>query len=117
MVVELLGRVLTGADQYAEDGRGGEVYGRSGTLVLAIDSGLFRERAAFRRGVDETLARVKAVPPAPGFDEVMVPGEPEARTRAQRQREGIYVEDATVAAIRQTAAALGLSADAILADA
>jgi LDH2 family malate/lactate/ureidoglycolate dehydrogenase len=108
MVVELLGRVLTGADEYAQDGRGGAVYGRSGTLVLAIDAGLFREPAAFRRGVDETLGRVKAVPPAPGFDEVMVPGEPEARTRAQRQREGVYVEDATVEAIRKTAAALGV---------
>jgi LDH2 family malate/lactate/ureidoglycolate dehydrogenase len=113
MVVELLGRVLTGADEYAEANRGGAVYGRSGTLILGIDAGLFRDPAAFRRGVDETLRRVKAVPPAPGFAEVLAPGEPEARTRAQR-REGVYVEDATVAAIRQTAAALGLSPEAAL---
>jgi LDH2 family malate/lactate/ureidoglycolate dehydrogenase len=85
--------------------------------VLAIDPGLFRDPGAFRRGVDETLRRVKAVPPAPGFDAVMVPGEPEARTRAQRLREGIYVEEATVAAIQKTAAALGLAPDAVLADA
>ncbi|HEV8633625.1 MAG TPA: Ldh family oxidoreductase [Chloroflexota bacterium] len=117
LVVELLGRVLTGADEHAEGGRGGAVYGRSGALVLAIDPGLFRDPGAFRRGVDETLRRVKAAPPAPGFDAVMVPGEPEARTRAQRLREGIYVEDATVAAIHKTAAALGLAPDAVLADA
>src|SRR5262245_55658131 len=115
MVVELLGRVLTGADEHAEEGRGGAVYGRSGTLVLAIDQGLFRDPSAFGRGVDETLERDKAVPPAPGFEEVMVPGEPEARTRAQRQRDGIYVEDATVAAIRETAASLGIAPEAALA--
>src|SRR5262249_47348324 len=104
-------RVMTGADDYAEGGRGGEVYGRSGTLVVAIDPGIFRDRAAFARGVDETLVRVRAVPPAPGFDEVMAPGDPEARTRRQRGRDGVYGEDATVAAIRQTGAALGLPAD------
>src|SRR5205814_8784364 len=114
MMVELLGRVMSGADDFAEGGRGGDVYGHSGSLVVAIDPGIFRDRAAFEQGVDETLAKVKAVPPAPGFDEVLVPGEPESRTREQRQREGIYVEDATVEAIRQTGAALGLGADALL---
>jgi LDH2 family malate/lactate/ureidoglycolate dehydrogenase len=108
MVVELLGRVMTGADDFAEGERGGLVYGHSGTLVLAIDPEFFRDRATFRQGVDETLAKVKAVPPAPGFDEVLIPGEPEQRTRAQRLREGLYVEDATVAAINKTGAALGL---------
>src|SRR5918911_5007858 len=81
LVVELLGRVMTGADDFAEGERGGAVYGRSGALVVAIDPGIFRDRDAFARGVDETLARVRAVPPAPGFDEVMVPGDPETRTR------------------------------------
>ncbi|MCL4535448.1 MAG: Ldh family oxidoreductase [Bacteroidetes bacterium] len=39
--------------------------------------------------------RIKGVPPAPGFDEVMVPGEPELRTRQQRLREGIPLADDT----------------------
>jgi uncharacterized oxidoreductase len=114
MVVELLGRVMSGADDFAEGGRGGAVYGHSGSLVVAIDPGIFRDRAAFERGVDETLAKVKAVPPAPGFDEVLVPGEPEHRTRQQRLREGIYVEDATVDEIRKTGAKLGLKADVLI---
>jgi uncharacterized oxidoreductase len=114
MVVELLGRVLTGADEYHEPGRGGPVYERSGTLVVAIDPALFRDPSAFASGVDATLQRVKGVPPAPGFEEVLVPGEPETRSRAQRQREGVYVEDATVAAIRKTAAELGVDSAAVL---
>lgn len=107
LVVELLGRVLTGADSYAEDGRGGAVYGRSGALALAIDPGIFGEPAAFEERVDRTLDRVRRVPPVPGVDAVLVPGDPERQTRQQREREGIYVEDATVAAIRTTAREVG----------
>lgn len=114
MVVEMMGRVLTGADDYAEGGRGGAVYGRSGTLVVAIDPGLFRDRDTFATGVSETIGRVKAVPPAPGFTEVLVPGEPEERARAERTASGVYVEDATAAAIRATASALGLDPNATL---
>ena len=35
------------------------------------------------------LGDLKAVPPAPGFDEVLLPGEPEQRTQAERERDGI----------------------------
>src|SRR5207248_5727902 len=104
------GRVMSGADDFAEGGRGGDVYGHSGSLVVAIDPGIFRDRAAFEQGVDETLAKVKAVPPAPGFDEVLVPGEPESRTREQRQREGIPIPHATWEAVRAVAAELGVDA-------
>ncbi len=108
MVVELLGRVMTGADDFAEGNRGGEVYGHSGTMIIAIDPGLFRDRDAVNKGMSDTFAWVRGVPPAPGFDRVMIPGEPEKTTREARSRDGISVEDATVAAIRATASELGL---------
>jgi len=114
LVVELLGRVLTGADDFAEDPGGGAVYGHSGMVVLALDPGLFRDRDAYARGVEETLAQVKAVPPAPGFSEVMIPGEPEARARERRTRDGIEVEPATVEAICATGASLGLGEEDLL---
>src|SRR6185437_11094282 len=37
VMVEFLGRVMTGADAYAEGTRGGPVDGHSGTLILAMD--------------------------------------------------------------------------------
>lgn len=114
LVVELLGRVLTGADDFADGNGGGATYGRSGTFVLAVDPGLFRGKEAVVRGIEETLARVKAVPPAPGFTEVLIPGEPEARTRQQRERDGVDIEDATVAAIRRAGQSLGVSAESLL---
>jgi hydroxycarboxylate dehydrogenase B len=108
VVVELLGRVLTGSSGYAENGRGGDVYGQSGTLVLAMDPGLFRDRAEYDRDADATLRRIKGIPPAPGIDEVLLPGEPERRARADRERSGVPVEEATLEAIRETAASVGL---------
>ena len=113
VVVELLGRVLTGSGAYAEDGRGGDIYGRSGTLVLAMDTGLFRDRAEYARDVDATLRGIKAVPPAPGFDEVLLPGEPERRARAEREHAGIPVEEATLTAIREVARSVGLAEDVV----
>jgi LDH2 family malate/lactate/ureidoglycolate dehydrogenase len=114
VVVELLGRVLTGSSAYAEDGRGGDVYGQSGTLVLAMDPGLFRDAAEYARDADATLRRIKAIPPAPGFDEVLLPGEPERQSRSERTRSGIPVEDTTLEAIRETAQSLGLPRDLLL---
>ena len=113
VVVELLGRVLTGSGAYAEDGRGGDVYGKSGTFVLAMDPGLFRDPAEYARDVDATLREIKAIPPAPGVEEVLLPGEPERRARAERERSGVPVEEATLEAIREVAQSVGLGPDVL----
>ncbi|CAN5723675.1 Ldh family oxidoreductase [soil metagenome] len=113
LVVEMLGRVLTGADEYAQEGRGGPVYGRSGTFIIALDPGMFRPNDDYRAEVDRSLDRIKRVKPAPGFNEVLVPGEPELRARAQREREGIPIAEATWSAIRATASELGVDVDAV----
>jgi LDH2 family malate/lactate/ureidoglycolate dehydrogenase len=36
---------------------------------------------------------MKATPTAPGYDEVMVAGDPEWRTEAERRRNGIPIEE------------------------
>jgi uncharacterized oxidoreductase len=76
-----------------------------------MDPGLFRDRAEYARDADATLRRIKAIPPAPGVEEVLLPGEPERRSRMEREHSGIPVEDATLEAIRDTAHALGLPRD------
>ena len=35
--------------------------------------------------------RTRAIPPAPGYAKVQMPGDPEAATRTERQREGIPI--------------------------
>ena len=46
-------------------------------------------------GVDALVEAVRAAPPAPGFDRVRAPGDPEAETEQVRLREGIPIPDAT----------------------
>jgi LDH2 family malate/lactate/ureidoglycolate dehydrogenase len=108
MAVEFLGRVVTGSETFAAEGRGGAYFARSGTMILAFDPGVFGPPEAYRRRADAEIARVKAVPPAAGFREVLVPGEPEQRARLERRRDGIPLPAATWQAIRDCAISLGL---------
>ena len=79
-----------------------------GVLFLVIDPGSFGDRAAYAQSVQRVGRAAKRVTPAPGVREVLLPGEPEARTRAQRQLEGIALPDDTWAAIADVAGKLGV---------
>jgi len=108
VMVEFLGRVMTGADGYAEGSRGGPVYGHSGTLIVAMNPSVFSPVEQYERESDATIRRIKAVPPAPGGSGVLVPGEPEAMARTERLANGIPVPDDTWEKINQIAAELGV---------
>lgn len=43
----------------------------------------------FKVHIDHIIREIKSTPPAEGFAEVLLPGEPEARTAQRRLREGI----------------------------
>ena len=60
-------------------------------------------------GVDALVEAVRAVPPAPGFDRVRAPGDPEAETEQVRLREGIPIPDATWAGFVAVAARYGVA--------
>jgi LDH2 family malate/lactate/ureidoglycolate dehydrogenase len=83
-----------------------------GHFHLAIDV----ERLAGREHATQLLARLlgdlKAVPPAPGFDEVLLPGEPEQRTQAERERDGIPLPPTLVTTLTELSAELGVPAPA-----
>jgi LDH2 family malate/lactate/ureidoglycolate dehydrogenase len=103
MVVEMLGGALAPGVIYNGDGR------RGGAVIIAVDATTFCTLADYESSADFTLRRIKAVPPARGFSEVLLPGEPERRSREQRLRNGIPVPEATWEAI--TAAARGLGVE------
>jgi LDH2 family malate/lactate/ureidoglycolate dehydrogenase len=102
VIAELLSGPLIGAEAYPA------VTQRSGIFILALDAAAFRPAPDYRRALAETLGRIKGVPPAPGFDEVLVPGEPEARMRALRERDGIPVPDDTWTAVCAAGATVGV---------
>ena len=106
-LIEVLTRIVMGGDDYAEAGRGGPTYGHQGVCMLLLRPDLFRPVEAYRDGVGELTAALRAVRPAPGFPEVLVPGDPEQRTRKARTRDGIPLPAEVWQALQDTAAAVG----------
>ena len=106
-LIEVLTRLVMGGDDYAEAGRGGPVYGHQGVCMLLLRPDLFRHSADYRTGVGELAGALRAVRPAPGFAEVLAPGDPERRTRTARTRDGIPMPAEVWQALHDTAAAVG----------
>lgn len=73
-----------------------------GVWMLALDPAAFGDSGAYRARAERNLAAAKEVPPAPGFSEVLVPGEPEAQSRRRRSA-GIPVPAATFNALSELA--------------
>ena len=93
MAAEFLGRVFSGSDSYAEAGRGGPIMSHQGVTMIVFKAGLFQASEDYTRRADEMFHRIRAVPPAPGFKEVLVPGDPEVNTRAIREKAGIPIPE------------------------
>ena len=55
-------------------------------MRIVIDPSRFRPLEAFKAGIAQTIREINAMPPAPGFDKVLVPGQSSAR-RVQAYRE------------------------------
>jgi hydroxycarboxylate dehydrogenase B len=102
LVADILGGLLAGNELVGRD------WNLTGTFMLAVNVEAFRPLAAFTAAVDGRLDEVKAVKPAPGFQEVLIPGEPEMRSKAQREREGVGVPEATWDALVTTGGKLGV---------
>ena len=78
------------------------------TLIMAIDIERFTTRSRFQELVTEMLDNVKQTKPAPGFDEVLLPGEVEQRTYRERFENGIPLSDVTWEQLTSLAVELGV---------
>jgi LDH2 family malate/lactate/ureidoglycolate dehydrogenase len=79
-------------------------------LAIDVDRLAGRERAAALLG--RLLGDLKQIPPAPGYDEVLVPGEPEARARAERERDGIPLPPTLFVTLEALSGELGVTVPA-----
>jgi len=96
LVVEILAGILSGTGAARDEI--GPV--RNGTLMLVIDPRRFLPLASFHEQVADLFAWVKSAPLVENSKGILVPGEPEARTEADRRANGIFVEDETWAQIQ-----------------
>lgn len=81
----------------------------SGLFMQVYDVAAFSPLEEYQRNVRVVLDGVKATTPAPGFDEVLVPGDFEYRSRQQRLTEGIEVPAETFGKIEEWAGKLDVS--------
>lgn len=80
-----------------------------GPLFLALDVGVFQPLAEYQRGVRAFLDGMRAVTPAPGFEEVVVPGDHERRCRKEREVAGIPIPRSVRVGLADWARRLGVS--------
>ncbi len=114
MMVEILCSVLSGGAMSTEMG-GIRIRGRAmrvSQTFFAIDIKRFLPREEFAARMDKLIRMVKSAPPARGYEEVLVAGDPEYRMEARRGVEGIPVEGGTWQSLLDAASKLGVQAPA-----
>ena len=109
-----LGSALFGAlSQAAEPADASEEGSAGGVWMLVVDPSAFGDATAYRARTESSLAALKEVPPATGVDAVLVPGEPETRSRGRR-RAGIPIPGPTWEALAGLAERFDISAPATI---
>lgn len=114
--MEIMGGVLTGAafagqmKSLYEDFSGPQ---RIGHVFMAIRPDLFMPMADFKQRMDAMIDRLKASEPAAGVDEVLMPGEPEARHETVRLRTGVPLTAEVLASLEAEAGQLGVALPAL----
>jgi len=99
VMIDLLAGALSGTGPTSSPQYGGG----NGTLMLVFDPACFGDGDAFAAHVEQLHQTLSHAPTAPGFERVLVPGEPEWRTRARRTVEGVDLPETTWSAIRELA--------------
>lgn len=84
--------------------------GADGHLLIALQIGAFEAPSTFKRRVDEIVREIHGSRRAPGVERLYVPGELEADTARRYAAEGIPLNDATLAGLREAARTAGVDA-------
>ena len=110
VVMDMLSGVLTGSafgtgvhGPYQAERRGG-----AGQFMVALDIAAIQPLAEFGARMERLIAELKSVPLAQGFEEVVYPGELEARNDARNRAEGLLLPDDTLADLERLADELDL---------
>jgi len=106
IAIEILGGILSGAGAAS----GEPSVFRNGTLIVCIDPVRFLPLADFHAQVAALMDWVRSAPLAAGANDILIPGEPEARMERERRAAGVPIEDETWRQIRQAAEQVGVRA-------
>jgi hydroxycarboxylate dehydrogenase B len=104
LICELLGGALTGTGATAPDRRFA-----NGMLAFYIDPKVVDPANFFDGEIARYVDFIRATKPIAGTENVLIPGDPERKMRAERAKNGIPLPDDTWAAIVNTAREVGVS--------
>ena len=107
VMCEIMAGAIGGGQRVDQPTHGGII---NSMLATVIDVSRLGDPAAIARDVEATKAHIRTARVAPGFDEVLLPGEPERRAAQRRADTGIEVDTTTWNEIREAAAKLGITA-------
>jgi uncharacterized oxidoreductase len=107
VMCEIMAGAIGGGQRVDEPTNGGIL---NSMLAIVIDLAKLGDPATIASNVEATRAHIRSSRVAPGFDEILLPGEPERRAAEQRSRTGIDVDATTWHDIREAAAKLGITA-------
>lgn len=110
LLMDLLGGILTGSGASSWP-----VYNSAnGALFLVLDVGAFRPLTEFLTDAAGLSTTLKETPPAQGYEEVLIPGEPELRNAALRRTEGIPLDETTWSELAAAATEFGIAVPDLL---
>jgi LDH2 family malate/lactate/ureidoglycolate dehydrogenase len=112
VMMDMLSGVLSGSafgaavhGPYQTEHRSG-----AGQFALALNIAAFQPLEEFGARMERYIAELKSVPLAQGFDGIVYPGEPEARSEAKNRTEGLQLPADTLVDLRRLADEFGVPA-------
>lgn len=106
LMVEALSALLGGAPLSVNIVRHPSTQG--GFFIMALDPSTLRDYGEYLADLERLISVIKSCPPARGFHEVLLPGEPEERMREKRLAEGIPLELSVWSMLVEVAERLGI---------
>ncbi|MBT3326374.1 MAG: Ldh family oxidoreductase [Gemmatimonadales bacterium] len=82
--------------------------------LIALDIDWFMPLEEFRKRMDDFASMVKSRALRPGFDEILIPGEQEARRVARKSAAGVPLENGALDDLRVLGAELGVAAEIVV---
>jgi LDH2 family malate/lactate/ureidoglycolate dehydrogenase len=111
-MMDMLSGVLTGSlfggavgGPYQTERRSG-----AGQMMIVLDIAAFQPPAEFGARMERLIGELKSVPLAEGYDEILYPGELEARNEVTNRRDGVLLPDDTLADLAKAGRELGVKA-------
>jgi uncharacterized oxidoreductase len=109
VAVDLIGGALTGT------GCDGDIPEfANGTVVQALNIDAFCSREEYSKRVEKLITDIKSTAKAPGFKEILLPGEMESHTREARLASGVPVPETTWKATLQLVERYGIDMERIM---